>query len=1427
MSCSLSEFCQFQDICSVRDHLFPHLKQETRKREKEVGWEDDNWGSWDLPETKEKEVLEEEATGKSQNDFWLQDCVVSLSPTNDLMVIAHEQKAVFLQPKWRANEKGKDEIKYSTLWSGALNLEDGEFISSAICIPLASQKRSSTGRPDWTCIIIGFTTGYVRFYTETGVLLLSQLLSEDPVLRLKCRTYETPRHAGVTEQQEELSILYPTALVTIDGFSLYQSLRACRNQVARATAAGSECIQPPPLAYKKWGLQEMESIVDHITVGVVTSCTFDQMKVASILGGYNATIKSSPPAMSQYVTVGSGPYAGFFYALEGSSHPLLSHVALAVASKLTSALINAASGWLGWKGKQEAETPQKQKPKVEPATPLPVRFGIPDSRRHGESITLSPCNTLAAVTDEFGRVIMLDLQRGVAIRMWKGYRDAEIGWIQVLEELHESESERPPAPAGAPPRPAAAPRSARVAQFVAIYAPRRGILEVWSTQQGPRVAAFNVGKNCRLLYPGYRIMGLNNVTSQGWLPHTYQVCLLDATAASVRTINVPFHLALSDKKSERAKDMHLLKRLSGLLKAKVISPDFQKEMAQLLIDVKYPALKKQGLEAVLSSRKLSVSSLLDVVGAFLENVQSQEPASMDEDLVQFCQSQHQLLQLYSTVSQLSRDQPGSPPIEVDETDLPVLLRMEEPVLSHTLALLDGYRQTVPPPAPKGVAPFPVDLFLECLEAGRDGVSVRKIDDDKSLALGNFLFWKCLCGEFSPDAVWQTLEAAGCRAQQLVSLLLTVWLNREFDVLADVTAVRNLHRCLTLITRMTGCVCVRACVCRAGGIDKTWDLHSVSPWWQLLRALCVGAQAVGASLLAVLAGRSVAIGTAKAIAGNAADAESPMKELTDSWEALSMDMEQWNLLLRQTEDCLLLNTLLHGQLDPHHRAVAVADGSQGQTSSTASVQKLLEGGRGAVADSVAKWVVRQGLPPDALGRACRHRRPRVNDDGDDGGGGSGGGDDDTREDGGGTWAEPPGSDVQSGAYASLSQIVAVLRAASERFPCSLEADALHAHCCWEYVVRWNKDPEESELLAMAARHLKSIRNAHIKLGISIMMWNTFIVKRLSAVAFLMEKVGKPPKERLCRRDVGLSDKSLCSFVDSCSQLLHTIMEADVERDEMELPGLEQEEAWLASEGPACLTELALEQPAVHYPLVQHHYLLCCVLHATLRFSLRAKPLSLFDARGRNTFFKDLSSLPLLPSGEMDPSLISVRQQFLLKLTSGVVSAMATPRLGGASGPSGEDGAVRVALGARAQDLPGQWPALAVEMALHLQVNEDVVKRHYACELYSAGLDPLAEEACLAVSDHEVFASQLLMLAGQRLSYALLHTQTKDGMELLSRLPPMLCTWLKAMDPSELRCTSVPMEATARLVTHVLDLLPERHGQYNLALQLVESVHALSR
>ena len=84
-------------------------------------------------------------------------------------------------------------------------------------------------------------------------------------------------------------------------------------------------------------------------------------------------------------------------------------------------LLFMSSGWLGIGSRQNHEQKQeKKRPKIEPATALPTRFGLPDKRRHAESIVLSPDNKLAAVTDSFGRVMLVEVHRGVALRMWKG-----------------------------------------------------------------------------------------------------------------------------------------------------------------------------------------------------------------------------------------------------------------------------------------------------------------------------------------------------------------------------------------------------------------------------------------------------------------------------------------------------------------------------------------------------------------------------------------------------------------------------------------------------------------------------------------------------------------------------------------------------------------------------------------------------------------------------------------------------------------------------------------------------------------------------------------------------------------------------------------------------------------------------------------------
>ncbi|KFM80972.1 Rab3 GTPase-activating protein non-catalytic subunit, partial [Stegodyphus mimosarum] len=57
----------------------------------------------------------------------------------------------------------------------------------------------------------------------------------------------------------------------------------------------------------------------------------------------------------------------------------------------------------------------------------------------------------------------------------------------------------------------------------------------------------------------------------------------------------------------------------------------------------------------------------------------------------------------------------------------------------------------------------------------------------------------------------------------------------------------------------------------------------------------------------------------------------------------------------------------------------------------------------------------------------------------------------------------------------------------------------------------------------------------------MMWKTCIVKTFEALSLLMEKVGKTPKERLCRKELEMTDIHLEKFLEFCCLLLNMILE----------------------------------------------------------------------------------------------------------------------------------------------------------------------------------------------------------------------------------------------------------------------------------------------
>jgi hypothetical protein len=212
------------------------------------------------------------------------------------------------------------------------------------------------------------------------------------------------------------------------------------------------------------------------------------------VGLYDALSRAgAPPAHATcLVTVGDTPALGVWGGPEAESGVLAAAAALAVTAvtAVASGVFNLLSSPWG-SSKQAAAQAAAQasgaaaQHAAAAADDMPAalhgahRAGLEDAPRRGRRVCLAPRGALAAATDSLGRVMLLDLQAGplCAVRLWKGYRDAQLAWV-----------DGPPAAGGVRPL------------CLAVLSPHRGgLLELWPMRTGERLTKLRCGANCRLL----------------------------------------------------------------------------------------------------------------------------------------------------------------------------------------------------------------------------------------------------------------------------------------------------------------------------------------------------------------------------------------------------------------------------------------------------------------------------------------------------------------------------------------------------------------------------------------------------------------------------------------------------------------------------------------------------------------------------------------------------------------------------------------------------------------------------------------------------------------------------------------------------------------------------------------------------------------
>lgn len=130
-------------------------------------------------------------------------------------------------------------------------------------------------------------------------------------------------------------------------------------------------------------------------------------------------------------------------------------------------------------------------------TELPTRLEaelriFSDATRRIVSILLDPSRRLALIADTWGRVALLDAAECAVLRLWKGYRDAQLGWLEMRPGRMSSDAS-----------------GARTALAAVIYAPRRngGVVDVFRARFGPRVASNKIGAQTKLVFAEELVRG--------------------------------------------------------------------------------------------------------------------------------------------------------------------------------------------------------------------------------------------------------------------------------------------------------------------------------------------------------------------------------------------------------------------------------------------------------------------------------------------------------------------------------------------------------------------------------------------------------------------------------------------------------------------------------------------------------------------------------------------------------------------------------------------------------------------------------------------------------------------------------------------------------------------------------------------------------
>ncbi|TVU09116.1 hypothetical protein EJB05_42577 [Eragrostis curvula] len=428
------------------------------------------------------------AAGAGEREGWLDDPAVltSLGPRARALAVASAARSVLVVVPVGGGA--------GLTVKPALGPDEGR-ISAVEWVPLGGEDGAEG--EEGVAVAVGTDAGWLLFYSIAGDLLHKQVygncfpgpyaltwITKDsiyPAKILKLNFRERKEHAWEDSGSDELSVVFPGVIGRLDGADLQRMLRKSfqdaksrlwKDKFEEEDADDEGSFGKIP--FQIWNISKFGSCADAAVVGLMPP---PLLELQSSQRHYCA------------ITVGEDAVVSAYRLSEDRSRSLVG----AILSKGVAATFSTISSLSKILWRSEPSPPKKSRPKPQSFAKTSPLTCLKDSPRKGERLTLSPSGTLAAITDSLGRILLLDTRALVAVRLWKGYRDASCLFVEILLNKGKASSSMP-----------MEHTKSDYCLCLAIHAPRKGIIEVWQMRTGSRLLTIPCPKGSRILQPSTR-----------------------------------------------------------------------------------------------------------------------------------------------------------------------------------------------------------------------------------------------------------------------------------------------------------------------------------------------------------------------------------------------------------------------------------------------------------------------------------------------------------------------------------------------------------------------------------------------------------------------------------------------------------------------------------------------------------------------------------------------------------------------------------------------------------------------------------------------------------------------------------------------------------------------------------------------------------